>query len=331
MNIAIIGAGLTGCIAAEELTKNGANVTIFEKSRGLGGRLSTKRRNWAWLDMGAQYFTARSETFIRQTSEWIEDGVAKQWDAHFLKYDNNGLSDSPDDNKRYVGTPKMNALLDHLRDSQINITTGCKIQHISCSNKVYYLDTENERVGPFNVVITTTPYDQAISLLGPDVTISDKNKAFLMEPTWAVGLQFAKTLINSFVNIGGIFVKKGNLSWIGHNSNKPTRASHETGDTWILHFNPAWSAQHIEQTEDWITKEGIKSLQKIVDSPLPDTINQITHRWRFARNKEIPLPKTNGYLQADNKAIYLAGDWTLGGKVENAYLSGLYTARAILF
>lgn len=331
MNIAIIGAGLAGCTAAEELTNNGANITVFEKSRGLGGRLSTKRRNWAWLDMGAQYFTARSEAFIRQTSKWLESGVAKHWDAHFLTYDNRGLSISPDDTERYVGTPKMNAFLDRLRDSQISINVECKIQQISCSNNLYYCNTENEQFGPFDVVISTTPYNQAITILEPDITISGKNKAFLMDPTWAVGLQFAEPLmLHSTKNVGGIFVKKGNLTWIGHNSNKPTRNRLDTGDTWILHFDPAWSAQHIEEKGDWITGEGIKSLQNMVDMSLPEITNKIAHRWRYARNKDTPLPKTNGYLKAEDEAIYLAGDWALGGRVENAFLSGLYTAKAIL-
>ena len=61
-NIAIIGAGLSGLIAARELAKNN-DVTIFEKARGVGGRMATRRANNLKFDgfnfdHGTQYFTA---------------------------------------------------------------------------------------------------------------------------------------------------------------------------------------------------------------------------------------------------------------------------------
>ena len=58
MKVAIIGAGIAGLTAARELVERGAQVKVFEKARGLGGRLSTKRLVWGKLDIGAQYFTA---------------------------------------------------------------------------------------------------------------------------------------------------------------------------------------------------------------------------------------------------------------------------------
>jgi len=43
MRVAIIGAGLTGLTAASLLRDAGVEITVFDKSRGLGGRLSTRR------------------------------------------------------------------------------------------------------------------------------------------------------------------------------------------------------------------------------------------------------------------------------------------------
>ena len=331
MDIAIIGAGLAGCTAAEKLIENGANVVVFEKSRGLGGRLSTKRRKWAWLDMGAQYFTARSSEFSQQVARWVDEGSVKKWEAQFLRFDSTGLSISPDDNERFVGTPKMNAFLDKHRNSPMTIYFEHKIKQISTDDGAYYIETEKEHFGPYKAIICTAPYDQAISMLGTELTPSIRDNGFVMSPTWAVGLQFAEPLdIHQHEHIGGIFVKKGNLSWVGHNSNKPTRSENDTGDTWILHFNPEWSAQHIEEAGEKIIEEGIASFEKIVDAQLPAITNKIAHRWRYARNKKSDQPETDGYLQVNGEAIYLAGDWTLGGRVENAYLSGYYAAQSIV-
>ena len=41
-NVAVIGAGITGITLANLLQKK-VNLTIFEKSRGVGGRMSTRR------------------------------------------------------------------------------------------------------------------------------------------------------------------------------------------------------------------------------------------------------------------------------------------------
>ena len=66
MKIGIIGAGLAGLKVGSELKKQGHDITVFEKSRGKGGRLANKRLDWGVFDIGAQYFTARSEVFKQE-------------------------------------------------------------------------------------------------------------------------------------------------------------------------------------------------------------------------------------------------------------------------
>ncbi len=61
--IAVLGAGLTGASAAASLVQQGHQVTVFDKGRAAGGRMSSKRTEQGYLDMGAQYFTARSDAF----------------------------------------------------------------------------------------------------------------------------------------------------------------------------------------------------------------------------------------------------------------------------
>jgi len=70
MRVAIIGAGMTGASAASQLRAAGAEVVVFDKARGPGGRMTSKRLvsdNTALaqssLDLGAQYFTVRHPRF----------------------------------------------------------------------------------------------------------------------------------------------------------------------------------------------------------------------------------------------------------------------------
>lgn len=56
LNVAIIGAGLSGLACAVELKRKGAEVTVFEKSSGVGGRIKTEKIDGFLLDHGFQVF-----------------------------------------------------------------------------------------------------------------------------------------------------------------------------------------------------------------------------------------------------------------------------------
>ena len=111
--VAVIGAGLCGATAAAKLLQSGYQVSVFDKGRAVGGRMSSKRTEAGYLDMGAQYFTARSETFQRQVQSWLDAGCVEVWDCNTasLTQDDGppALDSSPDQQLRYIGTPSMQA------------------------------------------------------------------------------------------------------------------------------------------------------------------------------------------------------------------------------
>jgi len=54
--VAVVGAGIAGITAARTLAQAGWHVIVFEKSRGAGGRIATRRTEWGGFDHGAQFF-----------------------------------------------------------------------------------------------------------------------------------------------------------------------------------------------------------------------------------------------------------------------------------
>ena len=59
MKVIIVGAGLAGLTCAKALREGGAEVTVFEASDGVGGRVRTDEKDGFLLDRGFQvYFTA---------------------------------------------------------------------------------------------------------------------------------------------------------------------------------------------------------------------------------------------------------------------------------
>ena len=108
--VAVIGAGLSGLVVAQSLHAL-ADVTLFEKSRGPGGRLATRYAGDFEFDHGAQYFTARTDAFRTFLQPLIERGVVADWQGSFAELNRNGVTGLRtwgDDYPHYVGTPRMN-------------------------------------------------------------------------------------------------------------------------------------------------------------------------------------------------------------------------------
>ena len=77
--IAIIGAGIAGLAAARQLHAAGLACTLFDKGRGVGGRMATRRVDGFHFDHGAQFFTAKGASFGALVAEWRDAGQAAEW------------------------------------------------------------------------------------------------------------------------------------------------------------------------------------------------------------------------------------------------------------
>ena len=80
----MIGSGIAGLSCATALQQAGLEVSLVDKSRGPGGRMSTRQGDdWQgddWQgDDGAQYFTARHPEFRAEVARWQQAGVADLW------------------------------------------------------------------------------------------------------------------------------------------------------------------------------------------------------------------------------------------------------------
>ena len=73
----VIGAGISGLAAATELAKAGCRTIVLEKSRGIGGRMATRRVGPAVCDHGAQFFTVRTRAFGATVAEAHAAGLVR--------------------------------------------------------------------------------------------------------------------------------------------------------------------------------------------------------------------------------------------------------------
>lgn len=321
-SIAIIGAGLAGISAGSALAAEGHTVTLFDKSRGSGGRMSSKRTEFGDFDMGAQYFTARDSHFRHELRGWLDKGWVAEWDPAVYAYDEQGLHSSPDDLQRFVGNPRMTALSRHLLEG-LNLLSQTLITQVRQDDQGNWLLTDDRKQvhGPFERVIIATPAPQAIALLEQAPQLANTVSQMRMEPGWTLAMAFHTPLDTP---VEACFVRAGPLDWISRNSSKPGRA---TQDSWVLQSTPEWAQAHLETDKSEICRLMLAAFAQVIADEIPEPAFLHAHRWLYAR----PADSCQwGALAAPEKGLYVCGDWCLGGRIENAWLSGQQAARTLM-
>ena len=320
--IAIIGTGIAGLSAARALQAAGHAIHLFDKGRGSGGRMSSKRSNAGALDMGAQYFTARDRRFATVVQEWQSEGHVVEWAPVLYNFHGGQLSLSPDEQVRWVGKPRMSAITRAML-GDMPVTFSCRIAEVFRGEEHWHLlDTDGRSHGPFSQVVIAIPAPQAATLLAAAPKLARVVAGVKMEPTWAVALAFDTPLDTP---MEGCFVQDSPIDWLARNRSKPGRDSQM--DTWILHATSAWSRQHLDMTKEQVIDHLHGAFAEMIHCPMPAPAFTLAHRWLYARpagGREV------GALSDPDLGLYVCGDWCLSGRVEGAWLSGQEAARRLL-
>lgn len=320
--IAIIGAGVAGLSAAHALHAAGLDIQLFDKSRGSGGRMASKRSEAGVLDVGAQYFTVRDRRFAEVVAQWRQQGWVAQWSPNLYHFNRGQLSHSPDEQERWVGTPRMSAITRGLL-GELPAHFTRRITEIFRSDRHWHLqDAEGETHGPFSRVVIAAPAPQAAALLAAAPKLAAAAASVQMEPTWAVALAFDTPLDT---RVEGCFVQEGPLDWLARTRSKPGRE--DQPDTWVLHGSSAWSKQHLGLPKEDVIELLHGAFAELIGCAVPAPRFTLAHRWLYARPTQ---GHQWGALADGDLGIYACGDWCLSGRVEGAWLSGQEAARRLL-
>lgn len=303
---AIIGAGMAGITAARTLLDAGHTVQVFEKSRGSGGRLASKRSAMGRINLGAQSFSAEHPLFLEELCNWQQAGWVER---------------SPTDPKQWIGLPYMSALTRNLLG---NITThfACEVRSLSQEADGWRLyDQHQQAHGPFAQVIIAIPAPQAAALLSHCAPALAKQAAsVVMQPIWMVALGF-KTPLTSTVRLQQ--TEHNILADIIHtplSANNPMQ-------TWMLRASVEWSRQHLEDSAEQVIAALQAAFADVLAAPLAAPDSAFAHRWRYALGA-LQTPVDN--LAEPQSGLYLAGDWCRHGDVDSAWYSGKQAALKII-
>ena len=320
-SIAIIGAGMAGIAAAQELSKI-ATVTVFEKSRGFGGRMAT-RKHEAWqFDHGAQFFTARSNAFQNFLSAYIDSGLVKEWQPKVLTLDPTSKPFKREwFEPHFVAVPGMNALAKEMA-SELDVRLNVEVADLEQSESHWILrDKEGEELGAFDWVISSAPAPQSLALLPEAFVGREQIESVVLSPCFALMLGFNNPLN---LNFDAAVVRNSPIAWIAVDSAKP---AHEAKFSLLIHSDNQWATENLDCSQEEIGNELLTALSDLLDEKFVEPKHINLHRWRYARAEE--SLKRDSLIDS---TLHLAccGDWCMGNRVEDAYLSGLSVAREVL-
>lgn len=319
--VAIIGAGISGLTCARRLASR-FDVRLFDKSRGVSGRMATRRAGpaEASFDHGAQYFTVRSKRVKPMLEEWIDDGIVALWRGNvcILRPD---LTIQREPTPRYVPMPGMSALGKHLA-RHLHVETNTRIEKARRAASGWTLTTaDGAEHGPFDVLVSTAPPEQTLEIVGEESPFASTLASQQFDPCWATMIHFEQPVPVSY---DAAFVQENPLRWICRNNSKPGRNPDQ--ECWVLHASPEWSKEHLEQSSEDVTPQMLEAFSNATEKPLGKFHHAASHRWRYSAPVN---PLEDGYLWDDQAKLGIAGDWCSGARVEGAVLSGLSLAEKI--
>jgi predicted NAD/FAD-dependent oxidoreductase len=297
-DVAVIGAGIAGLAAADALRRAGRTVVVFEKSRGIGGRLATRRsREGFEFDHGAPVVHRRPAPFAL----FLEAAEAAGDAAHL--------------NGDMVGLPGMSSLPRRLA-AGLDIRFGTEVTAVRRTAGGWQVAT-GDSTQTFAAVVCTAPAPQTARLCAGEPAIAGPAATARMSPCWTLMAAWARTEATE-----PVVWATGPLEWAHRVDAKPGRDRLPT--RWVAHARLDWTTAHLEDDAAAVEAALLPLLAAAVNAegaPLYRT----AHRWRFARAAAplgVPCLAAPGGLVA-------AGDWVAGPEAGDAYASGLAAAAAL--
>ncbi len=298
---------MAGLTCARELMQRGVDVVVFEKGRGLGGRMATRRAAGGFqFDHGAQYLTPQSDGFFSLLKRAEAACAVARW---------------PQDREEpaYVGVPGMTSLAKYLGRG-LSIRKETRIENIVKASGRWNLVWQggNET---FDRVAITAPAPQIGALLPEAHPFSAPLGTVGMTPCLTLMVGLPRVLDRPFVSRRA---PDDDISWIVCDGAKPGRPD---ATCIVAQASSDWSLRHLERERDEFAKLMLPLVAAVVGADLvADPTYLSGHRWRYAF---VSQSLGHPYLADKEETLFAGGDWCLGAKAEHAWTSGQAIAEKI--
>jgi renalase len=313
VRVAVVGAGLSGLVAARRLAGE-HEVVVLDKGRSVGGRLATRRIGDAVLDHGAQFFTVRGDELSTQVDDWVGRGLVHVW-CHGFSADGDGYP-------RYVGSAGMNSLAKDL-SAGLDCRPGHLVFTLRRQEEGWDVVIDDGSAIAVDAVVLTAPVAQSWALLAQS-ELDVPDELFRREYHRTIGLLTVLDRPSAVPDPGGVQLDPADpaapFGFVGDNQAKgisPVPAV-------TFHATQPWSLDHWDDDTDALRSSLLaRAAPFLGDATI---LEAQVKKWRFAGPRE-PWPDPC-WVDEEHRVV-LAGDLFAGPKVEGAFDSGVAAATAV--
>ena len=263
----------------------------------------------------------RDERFGRYVDSWLTDGLVAPWEGRICVLRRGEVAEKAESLARFVGIPGMNAVCKRLA-ADLRVKLECEVAPIVRDGNSWRLvDLEARPLETFDMVLVR-PAPQAATLsrragLGQPGARSDNDAVLGRDDGIPAEVTYSVRRAH--------FVHDSPLAWISRDSSKPERP--DSPETWVLHASPEWSREHLEESQDEVSRVLLDEFGRATRHPKVEAEYVAAHRWRYSQ----PLaPLAEPYVFDQGLRIGLCGDWCGGPRVEGRFLSGMALGMAVV-
>jgi renalase len=324
LKIAVIGAGLAGLMCAKHLQERGFEVIVVDKSRGVGGRMATRRLHETRVDFGLPFWEVQGALSAALTREGLANQRLHPWGDRIEQWGRDRRWQTFPLTQRYVSAEGINAIA---KDLAANLTVQRQFRALKLSvdstQHIWRIESETEFIEAPAVVLAI-PAPQAAALL---TTSALDCPPQLHSVTFHPCITVMAGYDRDFAAVDWQAVKlegDHDLAWIIRDSSKYPQPPQPT---FIFPSTPSFAQNHLDTAD--LQPIGAQLLTQAsqhlhLEFNAPEWMQ--IHRWRYARTKQA---LNQPYLLAPTPLpLICCGDWCLGDSIEAALESAIATARA---
>ena len=271
-------------------------------------------------------------------------GASRPWSANAVRVlDPHGRvaeAALPKRESHWVGAPSMNSIVEHwagpLADEK-RIVLGTRVTRIE-RDAINPARWQLQTSGPedsahvysgFDAVLLATPHAITSALLercAQARPVLEPIAKVEVAPCWTLMLAFPQAVQPTMAHLGpqwnAALSTHHRIAWLARESSKPGRTSIER---WTVQASPEWSEEHLEDDGARVLAKLQKAFSEITGILAEPAYAQV-YRWRWAKTRT-PLGRSHLWDRASG--IGACGDWCLGHRVEDGFVSGLELALKV--